>query len=123
MAGGPDEFSDNIQRSYPVKFQNIVTHYPYFEDRTSTLQGVNKHPFKDKSIHLWEALYKYVISSVIGTTMIIDAQGYLIELMIMDWGIDGAYYRNIDDETARKYLGEPTEHEWFKYPEEKPEGC
>lgn len=118
MLGGPDEFSANMQLSYPGKFQNIVTHYPYFEDRASTLQGVNKHPFKDKSIHLWRALNNYVISSVIGTTMIIDDQGYLIELMIMDWSVDGSYYRNIVDETARKYLGEPIEHEWFKYPED-----
>lgn len=116
--GDPSEFEANTQLSYPGKFQNVVTSFPYFESRESIKERVAKHPFRDQTVNLFRALYSTVISSWIGTTFILDNNGYVINVSCRDWSVDQSYYDNIVAETARRKLGEPTEHEWLKYPED-----
>ena len=116
--GDPSEFEANTQLSYPGRFQNVVTSFPYFESRESIKERVAKHPFRDQTVNLFRALYSTVISSWIGTTFILDNNGYVINVSCRDWSVDQSYYDNIVAETARRKLGEPTEHEWLKYPED-----
>lgn len=116
--GDPSEFEANTQLSYPGRFQNVVTSFPYFESRESIKERVAKHPFRDQTVNLFRALYSTIISSWLGTTFILDNNGYVINVSCRDWGVDQSYYDNIVAETARRKLGEPTEHEWLKYPED-----
>ena len=116
--GDPSEFEANTQLSYPGTFQNVVTSFPYFESRESIKERVAKQPFRDQTVNLFRALYSTVISSWIGTTFILDNNGYVINVSCRDWSVDQSYYDNIVAETARRKLGEPTEHEWLKYPED-----
>lgn len=119
MIGGPDEFNANMQLSYPGAFQNIVTAFDYFEDRETMKGNANKHPFKEHTIHLFRALQSNIISSVIGSSILVDDQGYIVEVLIRDWGVEDTYYHGVVEDVARTRLGEPTPHEWFKFPDEE----
>ncbi len=113
----PDEFLANMQLSYPDKFQNIALHLPVFEDRASKQATVIKHPWWGRYVHLYKALYSNPITSVVGSNLLVDDKGYIVEIMYRDWSVPSSYYQGIVEETAREILGEPTEHEWFRYPD------
>lgn len=119
MIGNPSEYRINQQLSYPDGFINIVAHQNWDEDRESTINNNIDFPFKD-IIRLWKSLcneYDYGLRQI-GTTLLVDNNGYLVDIFPKDWSIDESFENNIIDDILKEYLGEPKEHDWFVLEEE-----
>ena len=113
MVGNPSEYRCNQQLSYPDNFQTIVAHQDCMgDDRETTIR--NNKDFKFKNVvRLWNCIYYELNLNLLGTTALIDNDGYLVDIFPKDWDIPESWEDEIIDGYLKEYLGEPKEHDWF----------
>lgn len=113
MIYNPSEYRCNQQLSYPDNFQTIVAHqYWMGNDHETTVR--NNKDFKFKNVvRLWNCIGHELHLNLVGTTALIDNDGYLVDIFPKDWDIPESWEDEMIDGYLREYLGEPKEHDWF----------
>lgn len=113
MVVNPSEYRCNQQLSYPDNFQTIVAHQDWMDDDHETTVRNNKD-FKFKNVvRLWNCIGRELHLNLVGTTALVDNDGYLVDIFPKDWDIPESWEDEMIDGYLKEYLGEPKEHDWF----------
>lgn len=116
MIDTPDDEMANIHLSYHNKgFGTIIFHSGALgETQEATYERTQKYPIKDM-IRLWESAGQQLGSGLgaLGSTYLLDNNGYVIDYLVRDWDILGSAYNAVIDSILYARLGEPEEHPIF----------
>lgn len=116
MIDTPSDAQANQHLSYHNKgFGTIIFHSGVSgETREATIARTKDYPIKD-IVHLWESAGTQLGEglSILGSTYLLDNQGYVIDYLTRDWDISEEAYNTVIDSILYARLGDPEEHPIF----------
>lgn len=116
MIDTPSDAQANQHLSYHNKgFGTIIFHSGAMgETRDATIERTKDYPIKDM-IRLWESAGTQLGLGLgaMGSTFLLDDQGYVIDYLTRDWDIPEEAYNAVIDSILYARLGVPEEHPIF----------
>ncbi|MCM1483265.1 MAG: hypothetical protein NC043_02945 [Muribaculaceae bacterium] len=103
----PSEYVLNQQLSYPGVFGSIAYNIPVFESQESMITRYGNYKYKDYTTYLIDKEGGDGLSFILplgrlGTTVLVDTEGYLVDLFPKDWSIPDDFENTITDNILNK---------------------